>query len=307
MPASMGSSSTTTWRTTSRRRPAPPSSARSASSPRRPASPSAGSVRFFTGLTRSPTTTRRDGRAVSSWPAHDRGRARAGNGKPSDDCRIDLYPLAPRAGTCRLRPLRSQGPRGDRRAIAPGGKIGCVAEHRERLLQRLPEYARRDERVRRQLRLQAYRRPLRYRQHHALPVPRTLDSRAGPAHQERAFQGVLEEGDRPYPRLVPHIAGRHHQLAGRHGSAGVDKLLRLSHVRVFSSVPTLPRGPHLSDFRRARSDPGTQVMSIPSSFWIDRGCSGLHHASHLRRTTQCPTMSSSATPGATIPRDGSPN
>ena len=42
-------------------------------------------------------------------------------------------------------------------------------------------------------------------------------------------------------------------------------------------------------------------MSIPSSFWIDRGCSGLHHAAHLRRTTQCPTTSSSAIPGATSP------
>ena len=121
------------------------------------------------------------------------------------------------------------------------------------------------------------------------------------------FKEFSQEGDRPFARLVPHPARRHHQLAGRHGSAGVDRLLRLSHVRVFSSVPALPRGPDLSDLRRARSDPGTQVMSIPSSFWIDRGCSGLHHASHLRRTTQCPTTSSSATPGATIPTDASPN
>ena len=115
------------------------------------------------------------------------------------------------------------------------------------------------------------------------------------------FKEFSKKGTDHYARLVPHLARRHHQLAGRHGSAGVDQLLRLSHVRVFSSVPALPRGPHRPDFRRARSDPGTQVMSIPSSFWIDRGCSGLHHTSHLRRTTQCPTTSSSATPGATTP------
>ena len=72
-------------------------------------------------------------------PAHDRGRPRAGNGKPADDCRIDLYPLAPRAGAGRLRRLRPPGPRGDRRAVARGGKIGRVAEHREHLLQRLPD------------------------------------------------------------------------------------------------------------------------------------------------------------------------
>ena len=50
--------------------------------------------------------------------------ARAGNGKPADDRRIDLHPLAPRAGAGPLRPLRTPGPRGDRRLLPVAEKSG---------------------------------------------------------------------------------------------------------------------------------------------------------------------------------------
>ena len=72
----------------------------------------------------------------------------------------------------RLRPPR---PRGDRQAAPPGREARRLPEHREHLLQRLPDDARRDERLRRQLPQRARPRPLRHRQHHALPVPRALD------------------------------------------------------------------------------------------------------------------------------------
>ena len=84
------------------------------------------------------------------------------------------------------------------------------------------------------------RRAFRHRQYHAFPVPRALDPDPGQADQERAFQGVLQEGDRPYARLVPYPPGRHHQLARRHAGARGGRLLGLRHLRVLSPVPALP-------------------------------------------------------------------
>ena len=73
----------------------------------------------------------------------------------------------------------------DRRAREAVGKLvptGREAEglpqHREHLLQRLPDDADGDERLRRQLQERARPRPLRHRQHHAVPVSPSTGSRS---------------------------------------------------------------------------------------------------------------------------------
>ena len=76
----------------------------------------------------------------------------------------------------------------------------------------------RNDRLRRQLPERPRPRPFRHRQHHDVPVSRALDHDSGLADQERPPEGVHQEGDRSLAGIVPAAAGRHDQLAGRHGS-----------------------------------------------------------------------------------------
>ena len=94
--------------------------------------------------------------------------------------------------------------------------------------------------VRRQLRQRAGAGPLRHRQHHAVPVPRALDSDARQADQEHPPQGIQQESPRVQPQRLPPAARRHHQLARRARSPRRDRLPRLPDVRVLPPLPALP-------------------------------------------------------------------
>ena len=56
------------------------------------------------------------------------------------------------------------------------------------------------------------------------------------------FKEFSKKGTGPYPRLVPDLAGRHHQLAGRHGSARRRPATQaISRSSTFIRSYTIPR------------------------------------------------------------------
>ena len=150
----------------------------------------------------------------------DRGRPRAGHREPAGRAGRPTSPGAPTTSRCPTTSATA-GPARRSASCCPRPRSWACHLNIENIFFNgylmTPE---RDERLRRQLQQRSTSRVhfdtgnimLFQFPEHWIPAARQ-------AHQERALQGVHEEGDRPLAGVVPPAAGRHHQLAGRHGGA----------------------------------------------------------------------------------------